>query len=120
VSEDFTEYVFSIVDKRDAQGFAALFAPDGRFVFGNADPIVGPADIAGAVEAFFAGIAGLRHEIGNRWEIGADTVAELVVEYDRTDGSCVRVPAVTIFTRDGAGLITNYRIYVDLAPLFAT
>jgi hypothetical protein len=31
----------------------------------------------------------------------------------------VRVPAVTIFTRDGAGLITDYRIYVDLAPLFA-
>jgi hypothetical protein len=49
VSTDFTEYVFAIVDKRDAQGFAALFAPEGRFVFGNADPIVGPAGIAAAV-----------------------------------------------------------------------
>jgi hypothetical protein len=29
------------------------------------------------------------------------------------------VPAVTIFTRDDAGLITEYRIYVDVAPLFA-
>lgn len=119
MSTDFTEYVFAIVDKRDADGFAALFAPDGRFVFGNADPIVGRADIAAAVEAFFASLAGLRHEISNRWEAGADTVAEVVVEYDRANGSCVRVPAVTIFTRDDAGLITNYRIYVDLAPLFA-
>lgn len=115
----FTDHVFALVDKRDADGFAALFAPDGRFVFGNADPIVGPAAIAAAVGAFFAGIDGLRHEIRNRWESGADTVAELVVEYDRQDGGAVRVPAVTIFTRDGAGLVTDYRIYVDLAPLFA-
>jgi hypothetical protein len=119
VSTDFTEHVFAIVDKRDAQGFAALFAPEGRFVFGNADPIVGPAGIAAAVEGFFAGIRGLRHEIRNRWEIGADTVAELSVEYDRTDNRCVRLPAVSIFTRDTTGLITDYRIYVDLVPLFA-
>jgi hypothetical protein len=115
----FTDHVFALVDKRDAAGFAALFAPYGRFVFGNADPIVGPDAIAAAVDGFFAGIAGLRHEFRSRWETGADTVAELVVEYDRHDGGQVRIPAVTIFTRDDAGLITDYRIYVDLAPLFA-
>ena len=120
---DFTGHVFAIVDKRDAEGFAALFAPDGRFVFGNADPVVGPAAIAGAVGGFFAGIRGLRHELRNRWETGADTVAELVVEYDRADGRSVRIPAVTIFTRSGTGAdtgsITDYRIYIDLDPLFA-
>lgn len=119
MSTDFTEHVFAVVDKGDVEGFAALFAADGRFVFGNADPLVGRAAIAGGVEAFLAGISGLRHEIRNRWVVGADTVAELGVEYDRADGRCVRVPAVTIFTRDDAGLITDYRIYVDLAPLFA-
>jgi hypothetical protein len=77
---DFTRRVFALVDKRDAAGFAALFAPDGRFAFGN---------------------------------------AELLVEYHRLDGKSVPVPAVTIFTRDGAGLISHYRIFVDLAPLFA-
>jgi ketosteroid isomerase-like protein len=119
VSTDFTEHVFAIVDKRDSAAFAALFAPDGRFVFGNADPIVGPAAIGAAVGAFFAGIDGLRHELRNTWVLGADTVAELVVEYDRTGGGSVRIPAVTIFTRDQAGLVSDYRIYVDLAPLFA-
>jgi ketosteroid isomerase-like protein len=119
MSTDFTAHVFAIVDKRDAEGFAALFAPAGRFVFGNADPISGRAAIAAAVDAFFAGLRGLRHEIRHRWETGADTVAELVVEYDRPDGGSVRVPAVTVFTRDGAGLIADYRVYVDLAPLFA-
>lgn len=119
MSTDFTEHVFAIVDKRDAQAFGALFAPGGRFVFGNADPITGPTDVTAAVDAFFAGIRGLRHQLLNRWEAGSDTVAELSVEYDRTDGRSVRVPAVTIFTRDDAGLITHYRIYIDLAPLFA-
>ena len=115
----FTERVFALVDKRDADGFAALFAPDGLFVFGNADPIQGPAAIAAAVRAFVATINGLRHRIVNDWRVGADTVAELSVEYHRLDGKHVTVPAVTIFTRDGTGLITHYRIFVDLAPLFA-
>jgi ketosteroid isomerase-like protein len=119
MSTHFTDRVFAIVDKRDAEGFAALFAPDGHFVFGNAEPILGPAAIAPTVDAFFASIRGLRHQIVNRWENGADAVAELAVEYHRPDGKHVTVPAVTIFTRDRAGLITHYRIFADLAPLFA-
>jgi hypothetical protein len=119
VSTDFTSHVFAIVDARDAAGFAALFAPDGRFVFGNAEPIQGPAAIAAACGAFFANIRGLRHEIVNSWEVGADSVAELLVEYHRQDDDYVTVPGVTIFTRDQAGLVTHYRIFVDLAPLFA-
>ena len=120
MSPDFTEHVFALVDKRDAAGFAALFAPDGRFVFGNSEPILGPAAIAEAVDAFFASVRGLRHRIVNRWEAAHGTVAELAVEYDRPDGKQVPVPAVTIFTRDHGGLITHYRIFVDLAPLFAS
>jgi len=119
MSTDVIDRVFTLVDNRDADGFAALFAPDGRFVFGNADPILGPAAIAAAVGGFFTTIDGLRHQITNRWEAGADAVAELVVEYRRLDGKLVSVPAVTIFTRDGTGLINHYRIFVDLAPLFA-
>jgi predicted TIM-barrel fold metal-dependent hydrolase len=123
MSHDFTDSfantVFAVVDSRDAEAFGALFAPDGRFVFGNADPILGPAAVTEAVAAFFASIRGLHHRIVNRWEVGADTVAELAVDYHRLDGKTVSVPAVSIWTRDGAGLITNYRIFVDLAPLFA-
>jgi hypothetical protein len=116
---DFTSHVFAIVDARDAEGFAALFAPDGRFVFGNAEPIQGPAAIAAACDAFFANIRGLRHEIVNDWTVGAHSIAELVVEYHRLNDDYVTVPGVTIFTRGPYGLITNYRIFVDLAPLFA-
>ncbi|MFI5956155.1 nuclear transport factor 2 family protein [Cryptosporangium sp. NPDC051539] len=120
MSHTFTDRVFALVDKRDATAFAALFAPHGRFVFGNAEPICGPAAIAEAVQAFFDGIRGLRHTIVNRWEVAPATAAELSVEYHRLDGEYVTVPAVTIFDRGaGTGQITSYRIFVDLAPLFA-
>lgn len=119
MSADFTNQVFASVDRRDAEGFAALFAPNGRFMFGNADPIVGRKAIADAVGTFFAGIRGLRHRIVNRWDATAGTVIEAAVEYDRLDGKTVAVPAVSIFSRDGTGLVTDYRIFVDLAPLFA-
>jgi len=119
MSRDFIEQVFSTVDQRDAAGFAAFFAPEARFVFGNAEPIRGSAAIAEAVTGFFASIGGLHHRIANRWEVGADTVVEATVEYRRLDGGKVSVPAVSIWTRDGAGRITDYRIFADLAPLYA-
>lgn len=75
MSTDFTHHVFAIVDKRDADAFGALFAPDGRFVFGNADPIAGPAAISTAVEGFFAGIRSLHHDIESTWVVGPDTIA---------------------------------------------
>lgn len=38
--------------------------------------------------------------------------------YTRKDGGTVTVPVVTIY-RPAGGLIDNYRVFIDLAPLFA-
>jgi uncharacterized protein (TIGR02246 family) len=119
MSADITKEIFACVDRRDAKGFAGFFASNGRFVFGNADPIVGREAIADAVDAFFAGLRGLRHQTLNRWDGPAGTVVEAAVEYVRPDGRTVAVPAVSIFACDDTGLVADYRIFVDLAPLFA-
>jgi hypothetical protein len=61
----------------------------------------------------------LRHRIAHEWRLGRGTVAETEVTYRRVDSKDVAVPAVSIWrTRDG-GLIDDYRIYVDLAPVYA-
>ena len=119
MSAKLTNEIFACVDRRDAKGFAGFFASNGRFVFGNADPIVGREAIADAVGAFFARLRGLRHQILNRWDAAAGTVVEVAVEYDLPDGRTVAVPAVSIFACDGSGLVSDYRIFVDLAPLSA-
>ncbi|MFF1821648.1 hypothetical protein ACFVWG_30375 [Kribbella sp. NPDC058245] len=51
--------------------------------------------------------------------IEATTIAETDVTYTGLDGKDVTVPAISIWDIDDAGLITDYRIFVDLTPVFA-
>lgn len=111
------ETVFAAVDRQDAAAFAAAFAPDGVFVFGNAEPVTGRAAIAAAVSAFFDSVRGLQHEIVDVWQAGDTVVTRLMVTYARHDGTDVTLPAATIW-RGRHGAIGDYRIYADLGPLF--
>jgi ketosteroid isomerase-like protein len=119
VASESVSRVFGIVDSRDAAAFGRLFSEDGRMVFGNGEPIHGPERIAESVGEFFATIKGLRHAVRNEWTAGPDTIVELAVTYDRLDGKAVTVPAVTMWRVSGDGLIDDYRIYIDLAPVYA-
>jgi len=69
--------------------------------------------------AFFQLIRGLRHRLLNEWTVGADSIAETEVTYTRIDGKEVTVPAVSIWRVGEDGLIVSYRIFYDIAPLFA-
>ncbi|MEV4476614.1 nuclear transport factor 2 family protein [Nonomuraea salmonea] len=119
MSDDEARHVFQIIDAFDPDGIAKLMAEDGTMVFGNADPMVGRQAIADGLRAFFATIAGLRHRIVRHWRVGADTIAETEVTYRRLDGRDARVVAVTIWTTRDDGLISDYRIFVDVAPAYA-
>ena len=46
------------------------------------------------------------------------SIAESRVTYTKKDGAAVTVPVVTIY-RSGGDLIDDYRVFIDLAPLFA-
>jgi ketosteroid isomerase-like protein len=114
-----TRDLFALVDSMDVATIAALFAEDGRVVFGNGQPIVGIDDIITGLIAFFDTIAGLHHEIVNEWNVGDDTIVEFQVTYDRKDGQQVTIPCVTIFHVDAAGKIDAYRVYFDVTPIYA-
>lgn len=115
---EWAEAVFAAVDRQDADAFSGFFAPDGVFVFGNGAEVRGRDAIRTAVAGFFDAIAGLRHEIVDVWMCGSAVITRIAVTYTRLDGSCVTLPGANIWTlRDGG--IGDYRIYIDLAPLFA-
>jgi hypothetical protein len=114
-----TKQVFRTVDTMRPDAFAGLFSENGTMVFGNAQPMIGRAAIAAGVQQFFSTIGSLRHEIVNDWQVGADTIAEAAVTYRRLDDRTVTVTAVSIWHTDADDLIDNYRVYVDLAPLYA-
>ena len=116
---EFIRDVFARVDAFVPARFAEIFAPEGVMVFGNGDPMVGPAAIERGVGGFFATINGLRHHLLAEWHEGPTSVAQLETSYDRQDGKQVTVPVVSIIRRGADGLVVDYRVYVDLAPGFA-
>jgi ketosteroid isomerase-like protein len=114
-----TRDLFATVDTMDVTAILSLFAPESRVVFGNGQPLVGIDEIRTGITAFYDTIAGLRHQIVNEWNVGDDAIVEFKVGYDRKDGQQVTVPCVTIFHTDAAGKIDNYRVYFDVAPIYA-
>ncbi|MGQ0466404.1 MAG: nuclear transport factor 2 family protein [Sporichthyaceae bacterium] len=115
---------FRTVDARDATAFAEAFTDDGRFRFGNGAPVVGREAVEVAAAGFFASIAGLSHDIvavwSGHWEGGDVRSVEATVTYTRLDGSRTEaIPVVTTIRLVG-DRIADYRIFMDIAPLFAT
>jgi ketosteroid isomerase-like protein len=111
--------MFADIDRMDANAWASYLAPDVVMRFGNADPVHGRDACRDALAAFYTQIDGLRHEVVEQWEHGAATIVEANVTYTRTDGREVTVPVVTIYRTDPDDLISDYRVYIDLAPVFA-
>ena len=111
--------VFAVLDAMDIDSIMALFAPDARVVFGNGEPMLGVDAIRTGTVAFLDTIAGLHHSIVTEWNFGDDTIAELKVTYDRKDGQQVAIPCVTIFHTRAAGKIDDYRVFFDVAPIYA-
>ena len=112
--------MFADIDRMDAAAWASYLAPDVVMRFGNAAPVRGREACRDALDAFYGQIGGLRHDVVERWEDGAATIVEADVTYTRTDGQEVRVPVVTIYRIDAGDLISDYRVFIDLAPVFAS
>jgi ketosteroid isomerase-like protein len=115
----FAGAVFDLVDAMDAEGFGALFAPTGVFAFANWPEQTGPGAIAAVVAGFFGTIRALRHEVQEVWRMGETDICRLRVTYTRQDGGTLSLPCANIWRRGEDGRFDDYRIYIDLAPLFA-
>ena len=110
--------LFVSIDAMDTEGFLGFIAPQGEFRFGSSPPVRGHAGIRAAVDSFFASFASLRHELRRVIADGNTVVCEGQVTYTRHDGSVITLPFCNVFETDD-GLISLYRIYIDVAPLYA-
>ncbi|GII77603.1 hypothetical protein Sru01_25850 [Sphaerisporangium rufum] len=119
MSDETVRRVFAAVDTFDPEEFGRLLAEDATLVFGNAEPLAGRAAIVAGLREFYATIGGLRHRVVRNWQVDADIIAETEVTYRRLDGKEVSAVAVSIWHTRDDGLISDYRIFVDLAPVYA-
>ena len=110
--------MFAAIDMKDGAAFVSFLTEDAVFRFGSAPPVQGRDAIQAAVEGFFTTIAGCSHEIAKSLRQDVTVVCEGEVTYQRHDGSSVTLPFTDIFEYDGE-LIAHYKIYIDIAPLYA-
>ena len=110
--------LFADIDSMEPERFTAHLAEDVTMRFGNADPIHGRDAVHDVWAGFCEGVGGVSHSVVEQWRSDAGNVVEAQVTYTRKDGGTVTVPVVTIY-REQDGEINDYRIFIDLAPLFA-
>ncbi len=116
--EGILDGLFQSIDAMDADRFIAFLTEDGEFRFGSSPAVIGRAAIGEAVQAFFDSIAGLSHSVTRVWRDDGSLACEGEVCYRRHDGSEVVVPFVDVFELQD-DLISSYKIYIDIAPLYA-
>ncbi|MGF6754049.1 nuclear transport factor 2 family protein [Paraburkholderia sp. GAS334] len=115
---EYVSEVYEAIDSKDEQQLARYLTENCTFVYANSDPVTGRANVAEASKAFMALIAGIKHHLLDVWSFDDVVISRLDVTYTRKDGSTLTVPGVTIWRlRDRQ--IDDYRIYIDVAPLFA-
>ena len=114
-SEDF----FRLVDLGDADGIAERVTEDASLTSGNGEPVVGREAIRATIKQFRATITSLHHDIVRAWSVPEGVIAELKVAYVRLDGGALTLPCTNIFHIDDAGLVSDYKIYMDMAPVYA-
>jgi len=110
--------LFASIDAMDTESFLGFIAPDATFRFGSSPAVNGHAEIRASVEGFFASFAALKHDLQRLVADGDTVVCEGEVTYTSHDGRNITLPFANIFEIDD-GVISVYRVYIDIGPLFA-
>jgi len=110
--------LFASIDSMDTESFLSFIHADATFRFGSSPAVKGHAEIRAAVEGFFASFAALQHDVQRLVADGNAVVCEGEVTYTRHDKSTITLPFANVFEVDD-GLISLYRVYIDIGPLFA-
>jgi len=110
--------LFVSIDAMDTEGFLSFITADASFRYGSSPAVHGHDAIREALSGFFSSIAALSHKLHRLIADGNAVVCEGEVTYTRHDGSKITLPFANIFEVD-KGLISLYRIYIDIGPLYA-
>lgn len=110
--------LFETIDRMDVDGFVSFLTEEASFRFANAPAVSGRENIQSVISNFFSNIKGIQHSIGGVWEQGDIVICEGEVTYIRHSGRELQLPFMNIFRMRGT-LIDDYRIYMDISPLFA-
>lgn len=116
-AEGMIDGLFSAIDAMDADRFVDYLTADAVFRFGSAPAASGRDSVREAVAGFFSSIAGLQHALTRTMDDDGVLVCEGEVTYTRHNGSKITLPFANVLELDD-GLISHYKIYADITPLY--
>lgn len=110
--------LFTAIDSKDTDQFLDHLRNDASFRFGSAPGAEGREQIEAAVNTFFDSIQSSQHTVAQLWPAENSLVCEGTVTYVRHDDSTMSLPFANVY-KFIDGKISEYRIYIDIAPLYA-
>lgn len=111
--------IYAVDGALDADSFAALLSQDVTFQMGSASPVIGREAVRKAVQALFSSLRGVHHDLVSYWTGNGKLVFQGEVTFTLLDDCKVVLPYVDVLKRANDGLISDYRIFIDAAPLKA-
>lgn len=116
---DWYQDYLKAVDSTDAEKYGEFLAEDCEFQFGNQPKVTGKQKILAGLKEFWKTYDGEEHVLHSI--LGNDNcfALEATNVYRRKDGTEVSIPAVAITERNEAGLVSSFRVFIDIAPLYA-
>lgn len=112
--------MFESVDRMLVEGFLSYLTDDVVFRFGNSPEMKGKEAVGEAIESFFTQIASLKHILQGVWSEGDTTIMRFDTYYTKHDGTIVNVPCCVVVHFNASRLIDDYRIHIDLSPLYSS
>lgn len=111
--------MFEAGESMNVHNFAAFYADNAHYQFGNFPVAYGQQGIIDSSAAFLSKVKKVVHYIENIWEVDDETlVVEMTVRYDRHDGKTFTLPCCdTVRVRDGK--VQSLKIFMDIGPVFA-
>jgi limonene-1,2-epoxide hydrolase len=111
--------LFKSVDEMDMESILSFMAEDVTFRYGSMPAVKGHEDMRAGIEGFYTTIAALQHDLQRTIKDGNTVVCEGESTYTRHNGSKITLPFCNVFEVAG-GLISLYRIYIDIGPVYAS
>ena len=109
--------LFAAVDAKDTERFLGFLTAEASFRFGSAPAVEGRGVIHSAVDGFFSTISGLSHDLIRIVAENSVVFCEGEVTYTRHDATVITLPFMNVLEFDSE-LISDYKIYMDVGPLY--
>jgi ketosteroid isomerase-like protein len=118
MSTDWVKDYYASIDAMNMQETLAGLTEDVKFRFGSNPTTTGKEAVEQGLSQLWSALESMSHSMTGVWESGNVTIIEADVTYTRKDGKVVVLPVATILRREG-NLINDFRVNMDINPLFA-